>query len=71
MRCLSAIAALRIHAGIPTEPSTLVTVDLACTYLRETLGTPRFETLWNEGAALTLDAALDLAIQHVGAFQTP
>ncbi len=38
--------------------------DSASTILRTQLGAPRFETLWNEGTLLTLDATLDLALQE-------
>jgi len=64
VRCLAAVAALRTQLGFPAEPFNLQASDNASSTLRTQLGTSQFETLWNEGATLTLDAALNLALQE-------
>ena len=70
VRCLAAVTALRESLGIPIEPSNRSDTEQACAALRTSLGMPLFEVLWNEGALLTLDAALNLALQETAPPQT-
>lgn len=61
------MAALRDRWGFPFSPSSRSVVDNAVTTLRAKLDPTLFDSLWSEGAALTLEAALHLALQATAA----
>jgi len=62
--CFSATHALREALGLSQMPHNRAPVEQACAELQDLLGMPAFSVLWQEGAGLTLEAALEIALQE-------
>jgi predicted ATPase/class 3 adenylate cyclase len=63
VRLLGAAAALRASIGSVIDPADRPAYDRTLVALRATLGEERFSAIWNEGRALTLEQAIELALQ--------
>jgi DNA-binding NarL/FixJ family response regulator len=53
---------MQAQTGAPSPPSTRADYQRTVADARQVLGTERFETAWAAGAAMGLDAAVDLAL---------
>ena len=73
-RLLGAAQAMQAQTGAPSPPSIRADYERTVADARQVLGTERFETAWAAGAAMGLDAAVDLALappQHEEAAPVP
>jgi non-specific serine/threonine protein kinase len=61
-RLLSAAHAMQAQTGAPSPPSTQADYQRTVADARQVLGLERFDAAWAAGAALSLDAAIDLAL---------
>lgn len=69
-RLLGAASAVRRRTGSPWLPAERALLDVVMESLRTALG-DGFAGAWSEGEALTRDAALQLALGAMDAYQTP
>ncbi|MCW3052424.1 MAG: putative ATPase [Chthonomonadales bacterium] len=63
VRLWATAAALRISLGVPTPPNRQEDQDLQMADVRGALGEAAFAAAWAEGCALTLEGAIDYALQ--------